>query len=99
MSAREERWVMVRLLRETRQKLKDWLAIQDTNFCRGTGKVLRGQEDGKVSLDAAIAELLRRDEAHRARASRSRRAKARTECGFPSCGCPMGDCEMDRKTA
>lgn len=76
MSAREERWVMVRLLRETRSKLKAWLSIQDTNFLRGTGKVLRGQEDGKVSLDAAVTELLRRDECHRARAARARKGRS-----------------------
>lgn len=73
MSAREERWVMVRLLRETRQKLKEWLNIQDSNFCRGIGQRLRGQEDGVVSLDAAIGELLRRDEAHRQRAKKGRK--------------------------
>lgn len=64
---------MVRLLRDTRQRLREWLVIQDTNFCRGRVEGLRGQEDGVVSLDAAIAELLRRDEAHRARARRSKK--------------------------
>lgn len=73
MNARQERWVMVRVLRETRAKLKEWLNIQDTNFCRGKGVPLRGQQDGIVSLDAAIAELLRRDEAHRQRARKGKR--------------------------
>jgi hypothetical protein len=79
-TARQERWVMVRLLRETRERIKEWVSMQDTNFVRGTGKPLRGQEDGVVSVDAAIAELLRRDQAHRERArkaAKSRKAKAR----------------------
>jgi len=73
---------MVRLLRDTRAALREWLTIQDTNFCRGRGEGLRGQQDGHVSLDAAIAELLRRDAKHRERAAKSRR-KPRVETDDP----------------
>jgi len=70
-TARQERWVMVRLLRETREALRQWVQMQDGNFLRGVGKPLRGQEDGQASVDAAVAELLRRDASHPDRANRA----------------------------
>lgn len=79
MLARQERWIMVRLLRSTQAALRAFIAMQETNYCRGTGPVIRGITEGKVSLDAAITELLRRDEAHRERSKRASRKKAKPE--------------------
>jgi len=80
MAAREERWIMVRLLRSTQDQLRQWISMQETNYCRGIGKPIRGMANGKVSIDAAVTELLRRDESHRQRSKKS--SKNRTFSKF-----------------
>ena len=70
MLARQEKWIMTRLLRKTHERLREFIRRQEQNYSRGTGKVIRGMQDGKVSLDAAIAELLRRDDEHRKRSAK-----------------------------
>lgn len=79
MAAREERWIMTRLLRTTHEALRQFINLQETNYCRGIGEGLRGMSEGKVSIDAAILELLRRDEKHRERSKKSSRKKAKPE--------------------
>jgi hypothetical protein len=71
MSAREEKWIMTRMRRETHDQVRLWLKIQDDNYLNGGWPGIRGQARGIVSIDAAVCELLRRDRAHRQRAAKS----------------------------
>lgn len=72
-----ETWVMVRLTQRTRAALRTWAEDWQRAYESGHVKApppaspSRRMDDGP-SVDQLVAELLRRDEAHRARARKQR---------------------------
>jgi len=76
-------WVMVRLKPETREAIRRWGEAWQAGYDGGWIKQpppaspSRRMDEGP-SVEQLVAELLRRDEAHRARARRQRRGGGRS---------------------
>jgi len=83
MSARQEKWVMVRIHRTTHAALRQVGELWTRLYAAG-GIAPATDEQGGLSLDRIVAELLRRDQDHRTRA-RLQAAKRRraTPAGRP----------------
>lgn len=80
MSAREENWIMVRLRRSAHAKLMKFRDRMERLYTRAELQI-SGGEDGVISINALIEELLRRDEAaqERSRKARDKRVRKRLE--------------------
>jgi hypothetical protein len=72
--SRQEKWIMVRLRRSTHRKLLDLERLWVEAYARGEQVPAPDDRDG-IGIDRMVAELLKRDNAHRARARFGRSAK------------------------
>jgi len=68
----EKEWKIIRITRELAARLDAWRTAQLTRGRKGVQRVI-GEKYATISYNAAIRELLDRDERHRERGKRTKR--------------------------
>lgn len=83
MPVNEEDWKIVRITRELAARLDTWRAAQLSRGRKGVQRLI-GEKYATISYNAAIRELLARDERHRERGKEKKKRSNRGVC--PKCG-------------